>query len=237
MRVYNFLCAPGLRVQRRGAPALAPPLRGRQVQSSCFGTRLPLRSEAKRRSQPHLVVGLAGVTCLPRCLESEHRIGAQLPAGAGAHCAVPGTVKGDEGNDTIEGGEGYDNLSGGDGDDYITGGARDDYIRGEKATTPSRAARAPTLPTAAALTVSCDLGSKVLRHTDRRFQSGTRATAGATSSKSCSAYVSELLNDLAVAFDGQYFAQVRRYYDERRDIERFCQDGQLDLFDYDDVEF
>ena len=27
------------------------------------------------------------------------------------------------------------------------------------------------------------------------------------------------------------------YYDERRDIERFCHDGQLDLFDYDDVEF
>ena len=51
------------------------------------------------------------------------------------------------------------------------------------------------------------------------------------------AYVSELLNDLAVAFDGQYFAQVRRYNDERRDIERFCHDGQLDLFDYDDVEF
>ena len=56
-------------------------------------------------------------------------------------------------------------------------------------------------------------------------------------SDEAAAYVSELLNDLAVAFDGQYFAQVRRYYDERRDIERFCQDGQLDLFDYDDVEF
>ena len=46
-----------------------------------------------------------------------------------------------------------------------------------------------------------------------------------------------IVNDLAVAFDGQYFAQVRRYYDERRDIERSCHDGQLDLFDYDDVEF
>ena len=56
-------------------------------------------------------------------------------------------------------------------------------------------------------------------------------------SDEAAAYVSELLNDLAVAFDGQYFAQVRRYYDERRDIERFCHDGQLDLFDYDDVEF
>ena len=56
-------------------------------------------------------------------------------------------------------------------------------------------------------------------------------------SDEAAAYVSELLNDLAVAFDGQYFAQIRRYYDECRDIERFCQDGQLDLFDYDDVEF
>ena len=56
-------------------------------------------------------------------------------------------------------------------------------------------------------------------------------------SDEAAAHVSELLNDLAVAFDGQYFAQVRRYYDERRDIERFCHDGQLDLFDYDDVEF
>ena len=56
-------------------------------------------------------------------------------------------------------------------------------------------------------------------------------------SDEAAAHVSELLNDLAVAFDGQYFAQIRRYYDERRDIERFCQDGQLDLFDYDDVEF
>ena len=32
-------------------------------------------------------------------------------------------------------------------------------------------------------------------------------------------------------------SHARSYYDERRDIERFCQDGQLDLFDYDDVEF
>ena len=46
-------------------------------------------------------------------------------------------------------------------------------------------------------------------------------------SDEAAAYVSELLNDLAVAFDGQYFAQVRRYYDERQAmIERFCQDGQ-----------
>ena len=48
------------------------------------------------------------------------------------------------------------------------------------------------------------------------------------------------LNDLAVVFDGQYFAQIRRYYDalsECRDIERSCQDGQLDLFEDDDVAF
>ena len=44
--------------------------------------RMPgLRSEAQRRAQPHFVVSLAGVTCLPGALESEHRIGAQLPAG------------------------------------------------------------------------------------------------------------------------------------------------------------
>ena len=30
-------------------------------------------------------------------------------------------------------------------------------------------------------------------------------------SDEAAAYVSELLNDLAVAFDGQYFAQIRRY--------------------------
>ena len=51
------------------------------------------------------------------------------------------------------------------------------------------------------------------------------------------AQLSELLNDLAFTFDGQYFAQIRRYYDERREDERSCHDGQLDLFGYDDVEF
>ena len=56
-------------------------------------------------------------------------------------------------------------------------------------------------------------------------------------SDEAAAYVSEFLNDLAVAFDGQYFTQIRRYYDECRDIDRSCHDGQLDLFDYDDVEF
>ena len=58
-------------------------------------------------------------------------------------------------------------------------------------------------------------------------------------SDEAAAHLSELLNDLAFAFDGQYFARIRRYYDERRDIERFCHDRQLELFDGvgDDVEF
>ena len=54
------------------------------------------------------------------------------------------------------------------------------------------------------------------------------------------AYVSQLLNDLAVAFHGQYFAQIARYYQElsqRPDIERSCHDGQLDLFEGDNVPF
>ena len=46
----------------------------------------------------------------------------------------------------------------------------------------------------------------------------------------------ELLNDLAFAFDGQSFAQVRRFYHERRDSERSCHDRPLDRFD-DDVTF
>ena len=58
-------------------------------------------------------------------------------------------------------------------------------------------------------------------------------------SDEAAAQLSELLNDLAFAFafDGQYFAQIRRYYDERRDCERSCHDRQLDLFDADDVTF
>ena len=51
-----------------------------------------LRSEALRSAQPHFVVSLAGVTCLPGALESEHRIGAQLPAGASAHRALSGVA-------------------------------------------------------------------------------------------------------------------------------------------------
>ena len=42
-------------------------------------------------------------------------------------------------------------------------------------------------------------------------------------SDEAAAYVSELLNDLTVAFDGQYFAQIRRYYDERRQMTRIFQ--------------
>ena len=59
-------------------------------------------------------------------------------------------------------------------------------------------------------------------------------------SDEAAAHLSEILNDLAGVFDGQYFAQIRRYDDELsecRDIERSCQDGQLDLFDGDDVAF
>ena len=51
------------------------------------------------------------------------------------------------------------------------------------------------------------------------------------------ARVSELLNDLAVAFDGQYFAQITRYYVERRQSERSCHHSQLELFVVDDVAF
>ena len=46
------------------------------------------------------------------------------------------------------------------------------------------------------------------------------------------AQLSEFLNDLAFAFDGQYFAQIRRYYDQRRECERSCHDGQLELVFY-----
>ena len=59
-------------------------------------------------------------------------------------------------------------------------------------------------------------------------------------SDEAAALVSEILNDLAVVFDSQYFAQICCYYDELsepRHTERSCQDGQLDLFDDDDVAF
>ena len=47
----------------------------------------------------------------------------------------------------------------------------------------------------------------------------------------------EYLYGLAGAFENQYFAQVCRYYDERRECERAGQDGQLELFVNDDVTF
>ena len=56
-------------------------------------------------------------------------------------------------------------------------------------------------------------------------------------SDEAAAQLSELLNDLAFAFDGQYFAQIRRYYVERRENERCCQGAQLELFVDDDGAF
>ena len=56
-------------------------------------------------------------------------------------------------------------------------------------------------------------------------------------SDEAAAQLSELLNDLAFAFDGQYFAQIRRYCDERRQSECPYHHGQLKLFVDDDVTF
>ena len=56
-------------------------------------------------------------------------------------------------------------------------------------------------------------------------------------SDEAAAHLSELLNDLAFAFDGQYFAQIRRYYDERRENERPCLHRQIELFVDDDLAF
>ena len=39
-------------------------------------------------------------------------------------------------------------------------------------------------------------------------------------SDEAAAQLSELFNDLALSFDGHYFAQINRYYDERRESER-----------------
>jgi len=54
-------------------------------------------------------------------------------------------------------------------------------------------------------------------------------------SDEAAAHLSELINVLA--FDGQYFAQIRRYYDERRESERPRHHRQLELFVDDDVTF
>ena len=56
-------------------------------------------------------------------------------------------------------------------------------------------------------------------------------------SDEAAAQLSALLNDLAVAFDGQYFAQITRYHDERRESERPCHHRQLEFFVDDDVVF
>ena len=47
----------------------------------------------------------------------------------------------------------------------------------------------------------------------------------------------EYLYGLAGAFENQYFAQICRYYEERRGSERACHHGQLELFVNDDVTF
>ena len=52
-------------------------------------------------------------------------------------------------------------------------------------------------------------------------------------SDEAAAHLLELLYGLAGAFENQHFAQICRYYDERRDIERSCHDAQLDLFEGD----
>ena len=67
-------------------------------------------------------------------------------------------------------------------------------------------------------------------------------------SDEAAAHILEFLYGLAGAFDNQHFAQICRYKaslrhasgtydDERRESERACQDGQLDLFVNDDVTF
>ena len=56
-------------------------------------------------------------------------------------------------------------------------------------------------------------------------------------SDEAAAQLSELLNDLAFAFECQHLAQIRRYYEALRDIERSCHNGQLDLFAGHDAQF
>ena len=58
-----------------------------------------------------------------------------------------------------------------------------------------------------------------------------------TLSDEAAAQLCEFLNDLAFSFECQHLAQVRRYYEELRDIERSCHNGQLDLFAGDHAEF
>ena len=56
-------------------------------------------------------------------------------------------------------------------------------------------------------------------------------------SDEAAAQLSELFNDLALSFDGRYFAQINRYYDEQRENERPCHHRQLELFVDDDAAF
>ena len=59
-------------------------------------------------------------------------------------------------------------------------------------------------------------------------------------SDEAAAHTLELLYGIAGAFENQYFAHIRRYYDEQRINECPCRHRQLDLFDHhhdDDVEF
>ena len=56
-------------------------------------------------------------------------------------------------------------------------------------------------------------------------------------SDEAAAQLCEFLNDLAFAFECQHLAQIRRYYEDLRDIERSCHDAQLDLFAGDDAQF
>jgi len=58
-------------------------------------------------------------------------------------------------------------------------------------------------------------------------------------SDEAAAHTLELLYGIAGAFENQYCAQIRRYYDDQRMNEGPCRHRQLDLFDghHDDVEF
>ena len=51
------------------------------------------------------------------------------------------------------------------------------------------------------------------------------------------AQLCEFLNDLAFSFECQHLDQIRRYYEELRECERSCHDGQLDLFAGVDAQF
>ena len=56
-------------------------------------------------------------------------------------------------------------------------------------------------------------------------------------SDEAAAQLCEFLNDLAFSFECQHLVQIRRYYEELRESERSCHDGQLDLFAGDDAQF